>query len=151
MGGSGGNSDGDLFKPVENKSTENLDDIVAPWRYRGRVLTKEKNVFDDFMDLTLKRYDDLVRLHHDYETMLEKYTRVLMDEVESRVAVECVLRNMEILQVVIGEIHLQVLDPINIAERSDAVTPFAKSLSERTLQLLSTTPGLFILCIDIRI
>ena len=51
------------------------------------------------------------------DTLLEKYELVLKDVEKSRAAAEVVLRNAEILQVALGEVHKQVLDaidPVNV-------------------------------------
>ena len=69
-----------LLKFAHNSSTKNIDDIIASWRYKGEALTKEKIAFDNFIDLKLKDYIDLIQLHDAYNNLLEKYSRVLSNE-----------------------------------------------------------------------
>ena len=60
----------------------------------------------------------MIRLHSEYDRLLKQYTRLLTDEPECRVAVEGVLRNVEVLQVAIGEIHEQTLEAVD-SEKSE--------------------------------
>ena len=120
----------DMFTLVDNKSTKNINDIISAWRYTGEPLTKEKIAIDEFIDRKLVGYDDLVCLHHTYSRLLDQYSRILVDTIESRRAVEGVLRNIEILQVAIGEIHVQTLDAIDSEKVNDATKSLMKSLSQ---------------------
>ena len=110
-----------LLKFAHNTSTKNIDDIIASWRYKGETLTKEKIAFDDFIDLKLKDYNDLIGLHGAYNNLLEKYSLVLSDERESRKAIDVLLCNMEVLQVAIGEIHMQTIDVVYTAKMKQSI------------------------------
>ena len=136
------NGDNESLTFEHNTSEKNIDDIVASWRYRGESLTTEHIAFDDFMDLKLNRFDDLLRLQEAYDKLLDKYSRVLSDEEESRAAVEVVLRNMEVLQVAIGEIHLQTIDVIDTNQMNDAMATFMERLSYELDVLKSKVPGI---------
>ena len=68
------NLNDNLLKFAYNTSTKSIDDIVASWRYYGKALTKEKITFDDFFDLKLMDYNDLIRLHDVHNNLLEKYS-----------------------------------------------------------------------------
>ena len=48
--------------------------MVASWKCNGEALTKEKIAFNEFIDLTLEDYNDLIRLHDVYNNLLEKYS-----------------------------------------------------------------------------
>ena len=89
---------------VDNASTN----MITSWRYSGVELAKEKIAIDDFIDLKLETFDDLIRLNDQYDKLLTKYSRLLTDEVESRVAVEVVLRNLETLKILICIIGVQI-------------------------------------------
>lgn len=125
----------------DNSSKTDIDYIIASWEYCGDVLKKEKNTFDYFIDLRLKRYYDLDRLNREYERLLEKYSRLLVDEEESRVAVEVVLRNLEVLQVAIGDIHGQVMDVVDPKPINEATASFIKYVSDGLKKLQSKLPG----------
>ena len=120
----------EMFQLVDKTSSKNVDDIIAAWIYRGEPLTKEKIAIDDFINSKLCTFDDLVRLNDEYGALLDRYTELLTDKLESRVAVEGVMRNMEVLQVAIGEIHEQVLDDADPDAISDAMTSLVKDLSK---------------------
>lgn len=58
-------------------------------------------------------FDDLVRLNAEYGILLNKCTRLLVDEIESRKTVEVVSRNMEVIQVAIGDVHERILNTVD--------------------------------------
>ena len=60
----------------------------------------------------------MIRLHSEYDRLIKQYTRLLTDEPECRVALEGVLRNVEVLQVAIGEIREQTLEAVD-SEKSE--------------------------------
>ena len=125
------NTTNDMFTLIDRKSTKNVDDIISSWIYSGAAaLTKEKVAIDDFIDRTLVGYEDLVRLHSEYDRLLNQYTRLLTDELECRVAVEGVLRNVEVLQVAIGEIHEQTLETVDSEKVNAAMATLKNGLSE---------------------
>lgn len=130
-----------LFQVINKTLTKNVDDIIAVWRYNGCPLMKEKIAIDDFIDRTLVEYSDLTRLNEDYFVLLDKYSRILSDEEESRIAVEIVMRNMELLQVAIGEIHEQVLDDADPDEISDAMASLVMDLSKVLSSFQSKVSG----------
>lgn len=136
------NQDDDLFQLVDKATTRGVDEIVATWSYLGQPLTKESIAIDDFMNRTLIRYYDLLRLHDEYGGLLDKYSRILTDVTESRIAVEIVMRNLEILQVAIGEIHAQVLDEVDSMKVNDAVMSLMKDLSKSVASFQSKASGL---------
>lgn len=74
-------------------------------------------------------YDDLIRLHNEYNVLLVQYLQLLIDELECRLAVEGVLHNMEVLKVAVDEIYEQVLDVADPGEVSNAMSLFVKGLS----------------------
>lgn len=71
------NLNNELLKLKDSTSAKSINDIIESWRYNGEPLTKEKIAFDDFVDLKLDQFDDLIRLHDAYDRLLEKYSRVL--------------------------------------------------------------------------
>lgn len=91
-------------------SSKDVDIVIKSWKYIGESLTKEPISFDVFIDTSLKSFHDLIRLQADYERLTDKYSRVLKDQLESRVAVSILMSNVEILQVAIGDIHSQTID-----------------------------------------
>ena len=134
--------DDQLLMLEDNTCKKNINDIIISWRYYGDRLAREKIAFDDFMDLKLEQFDDLVRLQSEYDRLLEKYSRVLSDVVESREAVEIVLRNMELLQVAIGQIHTQTIDVVDRSKVNDALSSFMNLVSKGLKTLQSTFPGI---------
>lgn len=82
---------------IDQAETRNVDDSVVAWRYEGESLEKEKIAIDDFVDRKLVGYDDLSWLSADYGVLLNKYSRLLSDEKESRMAVERLMINVKIL------------------------------------------------------
>ena len=84
----------------------------------------------------------MVRIHDAYDSLLDKYSRVLSDEIESRDAVEVVMRNMELLQVAIGKIHAKVIDVKEKAQMNDAITAFMTHISTGIKDLQSKWPNL---------
>ena len=131
----------EIFTLIDKKCTKNVDDIVSSWRYFGEPLTKEKFAIDDFINRNLVGYEDLVRLHTEYNRLLNQYSRVLADEPECRLAVEGVLRNLEVLQVAIGEIHMQLLDVVESELVNNAITSLVKDLSKTIYEFQSKVSG----------
>ena len=72
----------------------------------------------------------MVRLHSEYDRLIKQYNRLLTDEPECRVAVEGVLRNVEVLQVAIGEIHEQTLEAVDSEKVNAAISSLKKGLSD---------------------
>ena len=136
------NLNNELLKLKDSTSAKSINDIIESWRYNGEPLTKEKIAFDDFVDLKLDQFDDLIRLHDAYDRLLEKYSRVLSDEIESCEAVEILLRNLEVLQVAVGEIHGLTLDVVDTTQMSEAIDSFMKNISSELKILESKVPGL---------
>ena len=130
-----------VFELVDKTSTKNVDDIIAAWRYRGESLIKEKIAMDDFIDRKLVEYDDLVRLNNKYGMLLNKYSLLLTDETDSRVAAQCVKHNMELLQVAIGDIHERVLDAVDNDKVRKAMLVFANHMSKGWKTLESEVEG----------
>ena len=88
---------------VDDSTTKTIAGIILAWKYIGLPLNKETIAFDSFNKLKLKLFDDLTRLHDSYDRLQEKYSRVLVYEIESRAAAEVILHNMETLQVAVGD------------------------------------------------
>lgn len=129
------------FQLINKKSTKNVDDIIAAWRYHSEPLQKEKIAVDNFIDRNLVGFDDLLRLNDEYSLLLDKYSRILTDEIESRAAVERVMRNIEVLQVAIGKIHEQVLDVANSDEVNDAISLLVENFSKEWKAFRSKVSG----------
>ena len=92
------------------KRTKPVNDIIDSWTYKGEGMTKEVIAFHDFINLTFNNFEDLLRLHEDYVVLYDRYSRVLVDEPESIATVLGLLRNVERVQVAIGQIHGQIID-----------------------------------------
>ena len=129
---------------INNTTTKSIDHIISSWRYQGKALTRERIAFDDFIDLHLKFFKDLIRLHDAYDKLLGKYSRVLSDVIESRDAVEVVLRNMELLQVAIGEIHGRAINLKEKTQMNNAINKFMTNLSNDLKTLKSEWPSLHV-------
>ena len=126
---------------VDNHTTTDINTIIDTWKYKGEDFQQEKIIFGNFIDRNLESFDHLNRIQHDYELLLEKYSRVLVDTPESRSAVECLLHNLELLQVAIGDIHIKTLDVNDPASTNHMVKSAIQDLS-RILKLLQTQlPG----------
>lgn len=103
---------------------KDVDTIIQNWRYKGEMLMKENiAIGSSYIARSLVNFQDLLRLHEDYEFLITGYSKVLADHPDSRAAVAIVLKNTEILQVAIGEVHKQVLDVRNdIEDNKEEVT-----------------------------
>ena len=118
-----------LVALVENSSTIDITSIIENWRYDGEVLSKETIAIDYFIDLKLDRFDDLIRLHDTYDSLLENYSQVLSDNSKSRRAASIVLRNLEILQVAVGNIHEQTFDIVDVKKMNDEMKNLVEHIS----------------------
>ena len=127
---------------VKKNDYRDLEDILASWTYNGEELRKEKIAFDDFIDRTLERYNDLWRLHRKYEALLNKYSQVLNDQFESRHATEVLLHNMELLQAAIGEVYVATIDMIDRSEMDNTILSFMEEMSHEIKNLQSEAPEL---------
>lgn len=119
-----------FLKLVTNKTTQKINDIIASWRYRGEPLTRELFSYKDYIDVRLITWDDLVRLQDAYTVLLQNYSEVFADKPKSRRAVEGVIRNLEVLQVAIGEVHAMTFDVEDSAVLEDKVQTCVTNLSE---------------------
>lgn len=131
-----------LLAFVNKQCTQSINELLSSWKYKGEDLMKETIAFDYFVSLKLETFDDLLRIHHAYDRLLQKYTRVLADETESRLAASIVLHNLELLQVAVGEIHIQTMNVVDPSQMSEAITSFMKTLSHGLKTLTSKVPGL---------
>lgn len=131
---------GQVLSLIDDVSKKNIDDIITSWRYRGNPLKREKIAFDFFLDLRLLCFNDLMRLHFDYCTLLEKYLRLLRDEIESRAAVEVVMHNMALLNVALKEIYVQTKDSVDTEQRNKVVTSYLKNLPQQLDTLQTQAP-----------
>ena len=95
----------DMFELVSNTAIKNVDDIIVAWKYRGEPLTEEKIAIGGFINRKIVGFDDLVRLNAEYGVLLDKYSRLPDTWTEAHMAVECVMHNVEILQVALGDVH----------------------------------------------
>ena len=95
---------------VEKRTMKPVDDLVQSWNYRGEELEKEKIIIGDFIDLQLKTYDDVKRLHPLFIVQHEKYSRMFVDQPLSREAAGVLLSNVQKLQIAIREIHRLTVD-----------------------------------------
>ena len=134
--------DDQLMTLSNNTSTRSVDDIISSWRYKGAALTRETIAFHDFITLDLERFEDLIRLHNAYDKLLDKYSRVLTDEEESRVSMIIVLSNMEILQIAIEQIYGNLVRAKYKTEVDNAMATFMKTISGSLKTLHATCPGL---------
>jgi len=98
-----------------------IENVIKSWRYQGYPLTKEAIASDRFINTNLKSFEDLCRLQQDYDYLIQNYCQVLADTSKAREAATVILRNVETLQVAIGEIHEQTIDVKDIMEGSDVI------------------------------
>lgn len=122
---------------------QNINDIIELWVYEGEPLANEKIVFGSFIDLRLRTFQDLIRIHKDYEKLIEKYSRLLTDQPESRAAAKELQRNMESLEISIKEIHENTLDVVDDVEGNDVMTSFMKGLSREMKKSRTNIPGTY--------
>jgi len=101
---------------TSHDTKQDIDSIIENWRYTGDTLKKEHIAIHHFIDTHLSIFDDLLRIQSDYEKLINVYSRILVDQPESRAAVSVVMENMELLQVAIGEIHEKMIDKQNDIE-----------------------------------
>jgi len=64
---------------------------------KGDELKKEQIAIKSFINRKLRSFKDLLWLQRGYESLINVYSRVLMDQPESREAVGIILENMDIL------------------------------------------------------
>ena len=122
--------------------TKPVNDIIRSWTYKGEVMTREVIAFHDFINVRVRKFEDLVRLHDDYTMLYERYSRVLVDEPESRAAVLGLLKNVERMQVAIGQIHEQILDAKDDAEgKEENVSKCINTMSEMLNELDDNIPN----------
>lgn len=126
-----------LFEFVDHTSIKKIIDIINSWKYTGKPLTREKYPRDYFIDLTLLNYYDVVRVHGEYIKLLDEYSDTLKDTPKSRAGVEGVLRNLEVLQVAIGEVHSEILEALNFQKFDDAMESLQTNITDcfKTLEL----------------
>jgi len=130
------------FKKTKTESPDNdiflrstdivksVDMIIKLWIYNDTPLIKETIVFDDFIDRTLKNFNDLCRLQDQYNSLLSKYSRVLTEQPESLKATRTLITNLELLQVAIGQIHGQLINVRNDIVGSNELETYKKAVSE---------------------
>ena len=119
-----------LLKKANDINTVNREHVTfiesrkrqhqSTWVYKGEPLMKEKIAMDNFIDLKLHSFTDLIRVQDEYDKLLHQYSRILRNQPESRAAVTCIIHNLELLQVAIKEVHVQMLD---VVDRSQSKTP----------------------------
>ena len=105
-------------------------------------MTREPIAFDYFIDVDIKTFEDLVRLHEDYVALYENYIRVFIDDPKSRTAVLGLLRNVERVQVAIGQTHEQIFDVKDYAEENnETVSEYMRTISDALKKLEENIPG----------
>jgi len=121
---------------VSQDIKKDIDTIIQTWRYKGEKLERENiAIGSSFIKRRLVNIQDLLRLHEDYEALITGYSKILTDHPESRAAVSIVLKNTEILQVAIGEVHKQVIDVRNEIEDNKEVDDYVRLIAESTEKL----------------
>ena len=80
---------------IDQVDTRSVDDIIEAWRYDGEPLRKEKIAIYEVIDRKLEGFDDLIRLSAQYGVLRNTYSSLLLDEEESRMAVERVIYNIK--------------------------------------------------------
>ena len=138
------NNDEEHLKVIDKVKVDTFDSIFASWQYGGEMLKQETIAIDHFIDLKLETFDDLLRLNDENGRLLDAYSRVLTDVLESRVAVEILLRNLESLQVAIGGIHEKIIDVPDMKQSQNALKSFTEHISSGLKLLHSKIPGLSI-------
>jgi uncharacterized protein YxjI len=136
------NNDDDSFTVLHNKSTKAVQDILSSWSYHGKPLIQETFIKSDIVNIQLDSFDNLVKLHDEYEVLLDNYEQVLADTPKSCSIVECALHNMQTLQVAIDEIHGVIFDLKDEVEMDEDVSAFMKLISEGMKKLESKYPGI---------
>jgi len=96
--------------------TKSANTIIGNWTYKGEKLKKEHIAIKTFINRKLNSFKDLLRLQREYDSLIDAYSKLLLDRPESRKAVRYILGNVEILQVGIGDLHKQVIDVRNEVE-----------------------------------
>ena len=127
---------------VQNKRTKAVDNIIVSWSYNGEPLTKESIVVINFIDRRLKIFGDLIRLHNAYDSLIEIYSRLLVDQPVSHAAVASVLQNMELMQVAIGEIHVQTISVQDTLGENEILASFLDNMSDELKTLKTNIPSM---------
>ena len=116
---------------VSQDIEKDIDNVIQTWRYKGEKLERENiAIGSSFITRRLVNIQDLLRLHEEYEALITGYSKILTDHPESRAAVSIVLKNTEILQVAIGEVHKQVIDVRNEIEDNKKADDYVRLIAE---------------------
>jgi len=118
-------------------SSKDVDIVIKSWKYVGESLLNETIAFDYFIDTSLKSFDDLLRLQTEYDRLTDRYSRLLKDDSESRIAVNILMTNLEILQVAIGDLHSQTIDVNDCIEGSHTIDQSVELVSKELEKLQS--------------
>jgi len=110
--------------------TKSANTIIGNWTYKGEKLKKEQIAIKSFINRKLNSFKDLLRLQREYESLIDVYSKLLLDHPESREAVGYMLENMEILQVGIGDLHKQVIDVRNEVEGNKEIEECVRSVAQ---------------------
>jgi len=95
---------------VEKQKVKSAIDLICSWQYSGLALEKEKIILGDFIDLKLKNFEDVERLHAKFDSIHEKYSRILNDIPIAREAAQILSRNVTKIQEAIREVHSLTID-----------------------------------------
>ena len=127
---------------ITTKKTRAVNDIIKSWVYSGEAMTKEVIAFHDFINLRVRKFEDLLRLHGDYRKLYDKYSQALTDKDQSRAAVLGLLRNVERVQMAVGQVHEQVIDVKNTVQEDQDVIECLKTVSGALKTLERKVPNI---------
>ena len=133
-------------KPWKLRSAPNVclvSQRIDSWRYSGTQLEVPDGLFHGNIDYNLSTYEDVKRLNEDLLKHGSECCDVLMDKPATRAAVRIILRNLEIIQVAVGQLNELLIDANDESENIDQclksiATNFCKiqqALPEATLSL----------------
>ena len=131
------------IKLQKHTQTRPVNDIIESWTYKGESMTREAIAFSGFVDLRVKKFSDLLRLQENYTALYESYSQVLIDVPKSRAAALCLLKNVERMQVAIGQIHEQIIDVKDDTEgKEEEVNDCITKISEGLNKLNTNIPSM---------
>jgi len=115
---------------------ENVRSAISLWRYEGEKLEVPPDTFGDSLNYEICTFDDVKRLHRELLEVLNKYERLVDDEI-TRGELRIFLKNMGTLQGALGQIESLSLslegDIIDLEKKESGVELLSKAFNEMTV------------------
>lgn len=113
--------------------------LIKEWTYEGDPLEPELIVRRD--DLTLRKYEDVIRLVPALQELAETYSTMMLDRLETRGGLRTILTNMEKVQVALGCLHEKTVNAPSFVEDDLNVKQGMGKIVEGIRQVSRTIPS----------